>query len=431
MSYIFGTEANFNSNEAKKFRIENNLSFPIVGASDSGRIILNTGLNGFYGWNGSSWINFAGGGGSYILPTASDTILGGVRIDGDTIAIDGSGVLNVVSTYQPSGFETINDGNGDAWRWIGEIAGDDITRYKAGAGAIDGMVYNGSTLGNPDVPSLPFGTKSAGGINFGVDNKDAAQFNSIIFGGVNQTSAYANSVLIGTFNNAGYGYGDTLIGTYNTTSPYNVNSFLTAIGHNVTMTGGLGGVGLGLALVHNSRGAVMVGTSNVPWTGSPTASDRPAFQVGIGTTTTPQGRWMPSIQKNGFTVSFNGTVVTESLTTALINAEVTGKVLTTKEWVLPKYEVNASVTATQNIDWQKDTFRFTMTGNTTFSDINLPTDGVNTKRITIYIDGNFTPTWPAGWTTNVTGLYNGAVLNKIVVEFISTGLYWVDIHQAD
>lgn len=41
--------------------------------------------------------NISGGGGSYTLPTASDTELGGVKIDGTTITIDGEGIISAVA----------------------------------------------------------------------------------------------------------------------------------------------------------------------------------------------------------------------------------------------------------------------------------------------------------------------------------------------
>jgi len=98
---------------------------------------------------------------------------------------------------------------------------------------------------------------------------------------------------------------------------------------------------------------------------------------------------------------------------------------------LPLYLEDLTVTTTQDIDWNYDTFRFTMTGNTTFSEINLPVGSTNTKVITIYIDGDFTPTYPGGWTTYKSGVYDGTVLNQIVIEFIKTGIYWVTINRAD
>jgi hypothetical protein len=50
--------------------------------------------------NGSGVISSTGGGGGgYTLPTASTTILGGVKIDGSTITIDANGVISGASSY--------------------------------------------------------------------------------------------------------------------------------------------------------------------------------------------------------------------------------------------------------------------------------------------------------------------------------------------
>ncbi len=45
------------------------------------------------------------------------------------------------------------------------------------------------------------------------------------------------------------------------------------------------------------------------------------------------------------------------------------------------------------------------------------------------MDGNFVPTYPAGWTTYVTGAYVGTALNTIVVEYIESGLIKMQISQ--
>jgi hypothetical protein len=330
---IFGTNISLNRNEAKDFRLENLLSFPTVSASDGGLTFYHSGLKKFYGWDTSVWIDLGvePGASSYTLPTATGAVLGGVKVDDSTIIIT-NGVISASASYLASGLEAINDGNGIAWRLIGEAAGDNINRYVAGPNSIDAMIFYSEGAGTGEVPSLPFGTRSNAGINFGSYNKDNASFGTIIMGSANQTNAYANAVMFGNYHNIGYGYGDTCIGTYNTTVPSNVNSFLTAIGHNVRMTGAYGGVGIGLAIVHNSQGAVVVGTSNVPWTGSFAAANRPAFTVGIGTTTTPAARWQPLVQKDGFNVLFTGEVVATSMTKTLIDAETTGRVLVTKEW---------------------------------------------------------------------------------------------------
>ena len=92
-------------------------------------------------------------------------------------------------------------------------------------------------------------------------------------------------------------------------------------------------------------------------------------------------------------------------------------------------EEDAAVTGAKNVDWTYHTFLYTMTGNTVFSESNLPLSGINTKVITMHMDGNFTPTFPAGWDTYLTGAYVGTKLNTIVVEFVKTGFYKMQITQ--
>jgi len=93
-------------------------------------------------------------------------------------------------------------------------------------------------------------------------------------------------------------------------------------------------------------------------------------------------------------------------------------------------DVSPTTTGSYIIDWHADTFDLTLTGNTTLFDINLPMPGT-TKVISLYVTGSFTLTFPSGWSTNVIGAYDGSVLNQIVVEYISTGKYFVMINQPD
>jgi len=91
----------------------------------------------------------------------------------------------------------------------------------------------------------------------------------------------------------------------------------------------------------------------------------------------------------------------------------------------PILEEDTNVTGTKDIDWDKDTFNFTLTGNTTLTQSNLPTTGT-TKTITIYTTGNFDLTLPASWD-RVQGTYDSDLDNQIAVEYISPGNYWVSI----
>jgi hypothetical protein len=332
----------------KGHRAENNISFPSAGINDKGLWFYHTANELFYGWTGAGWVPFNGTGGIGGI-TGIESQQNSVQVVGSsqvfnftgpsvTVTDQGGGITGIaIAAEQPSGFEEVTEGGNTGWRFIGEIAGDNINRYEIGSGAWDAMRYFGGPYADPYAPVKPYGTKSSGGINFGLDNKDNAQYNSFIAGGANQTTAYANAVMIGNYNRADYGYGDVLIGTYNRTNPTNVNSFLFAMGHNVEINTAFFGAGIGLALRNKAQGSVVVGRSNIPWAGSQSAANRPAFAVGIGTTTTPSARWEPLIQRDGFNVNFNGEVIANYLTVAVSNAEPTGRILVTREFGDSRY----------------------------------------------------------------------------------------------
>jgi len=93
---------------------------------------------------------------------------------------------------------------------------------------------------------------------------------------------------------------------------------------------------------------------------------------------------------------------------------------------------NATVTTTQVLDYSLyEMFNFTMTGDTTFSESNLPTSGSNGKVILINMTGDFSPTYPTNWSTNISGVYDGTVNNTIVVWYVKSGVYKVQITQPD
>jgi len=98
---------------------------------------------------------------------------------------------------------------------------------------------------------------------------------------------------------------------------------------------------------------------------------------------------------------------------------------------LPKLVTDIIGTPTYDIDWLFDTWDLFINAPTTFTESNLPLSGTNTKVITLYVQGAFALTFPAGWSTNIIGDYDGAVRNQIVVEFIKTGDYAVEINQPD
>ena len=84
------------------------------------------------------------------------------------------------------------------------------------------------------------------------------------------------------------------------------------------------------------------------------------------------------------------------------------------------YIENISVSGGYTVDFDIATHRLKLTGNTTFTEINLPPVGFS-KTITLHINGNFGVVFPASWTQYISGAYKGtAPLNTIVIETIGT-----------
>ena len=97
-----------------------------------------------------------------------------------------------------------------------------------------------------------------------------------------------------------------------------------------------------------------------------------------------------------------------------------------------RIQENSAVSGATNTDWGSyEVFDFVLSGNSTFTDINLPSTG--SKVITIYMIGDYAPTYPAGWSTYISGTYDGTVLNTIVVDYVkaATPFYKVQITQPD
>lgn len=93
---------------------------------------------------------------------------------------------------------------------------------------------------------------------------------------------------------------------------------------------------------------------------------------------------------------------------------------------------DTNVSGTFDLDYDAyETFNLVLTGVTTFTESNLPTSGVDTKILVINISGNFALTFPAGWSTYITGTYDGTVNNLIVVQYFKSGTYKVQITQPD
>ena len=105
---------------------------------------------------------------------------------------------------------------------------------------------------------------------------------------------------------------------------------------------------------------------------------------------------------------------------------LTGAVVLEPDDIPDRVLTNATVTTTQNLDYALyEQFDFTLTGATTLTESNT-----YDKVIILNVSGAFALTLPALWSTNITGSYDTATQNTIVVWKIGSA-YKVQISQPD
>jgi len=75
------------------------INVPVATESSTGVIQVGIGLE----IDGNGILSIAGSGSGYTLPIASNTVLGGVKIDGSTITINGDGVISSIASGSASG----------------------------------------------------------------------------------------------------------------------------------------------------------------------------------------------------------------------------------------------------------------------------------------------------------------------------------------
>lgn len=71
-----------------------------------------------------------------------------------------------------------------------------------------------------------------------------------------------------------------------------------------------------------------------------------------------------------------------------------------------------------------------MTGDTEFTQSNLPASGKNTGEIEIYLEGDHVPTFIGDWLEKAVGTYKGTDLNKITLKFLKNGKYFMKIDNT-
>lgn len=172
---------------------------------------------------------------------------------------------------------------------------------------------------------------------------------SSVIGDTNSmTNSYFSSV-VGYGNTMVNGYTSNIFGTQNSTNLY----YQTAIGRNNVVRSVYYANAIGVGLISNNMGMTAVGTANVerPDNGTLNGSTTARFVVGNGTLTVNPN--VAAARSDAFEVLQSGAVNAPSLTPEIIDTELTGRTLLTREW----FEANSiggadnlgNHTATQDI----------------------------------------------------------------------------------
>lgn len=286
-------------------------------------------------------------------------------------------------------------------------------------------------------------------------NIDAASFNSVPLYkdtddsyGVgtnslaNNTGVYSNGFGYGTLlNNTGnYASGFGYVSLFNNTGAYSSGFGKTSLYDNT----GDYACGFGDNALKVNKGDYSCGFgAQALWKVAATSSNLTAIghQAGYSATEINFNN-STAIGANSLMTASNQIMLGDDAITSVRTANTSYAATHDQDFVTKKYvddnvgaseytlTEDATVTGTHDIDWDEDTHYLTLTGNTTFTESNLPATGY-TKTITIYASGDYTLTLPSNWDTNISGSYDGTVLNQIVIEYIKSTVYWMTINQAD
>ena len=276
-------------------------------------------------------------------------------IDTSVTIVENLGCFNL--SVEKSPLQLANETNGDGII----IRGRDPLNYgNIGEGAID-FSYSGNI-------SSVRGATGSNAFAMGIDVV-ASNFNSTVFGYLINNSG------IGSFDNG-----------FNLQDSGYTNS-LFGIGHNVTS--------MNTTVV--GQAANIINTQILDFNATPT---KPLFVVGNGNIQNAENNYGVNTRSDALMVRLNGSVEAPSLTTSLINADITGKIIITKEYLngvlpTPPDGSETKINSGTNI---------TITGNGTVSTpyiINTPNqivyDGSETKinsGTNIIITGNGTTATP-------------------------------------
>ena len=341
--------------------------------------------------------------------------------EGNNIIITGIGtaeepyIINANNSAS-TGLEAIDEGNGIGYRIIGR---DPLLYSTIGENAVD--------FGTSDA-AAPIGASGDSSFVVGVDNTAFGYGSTAIGESIKSLGSFSTSFgeehLNEQYATAIFGFGNTALS--------GSHGYSLVSGRDNNLIKGFGNHLLGTALLlENGVGVTIVGTANAEVTAvtSTVISENPVFIIGNGDHGLEIGNWndQATTRRNAFVVKQGGEATFNSLTKEIIDAEPTGRVALTREWLLDKqYEIkgiresntNVSGTIISDLD-MANVFDYTLTGNTIWEINNLPS-GVNARVFEAVIRGDYSLDLPITWVGQSSNhIYSGTVSNHIIVSVIN------------
>ena len=253
-------------------------TYQLLGRDDaSGKVVEVTGISGGTSGGTNNTDDYTTGS----TFNTTNGLLDFTRQSGSTYNVNLDGrYLNSSGYTAPTGLEAIDEGNGKTWRLIGE----DPAKYgNGGLNSVDAQA-------NDQYAGSGYGIQSAGGFAAGGGNTlstgGTTNFGThIAIGSTNTVYGYFNNMAFGTRNSVTEGYSVIALGYENDVQTTNtVGQGLASGTKNKLRNYWVSAIGTGI--ISNSVGGLAVGISNVEYSGSSGASDRPMFTVGNGTAST-------------------------------------------------------------------------------------------------------------------------------------------------
>jgi len=256
--------------------------------------------------------------------------------EGDNIVIDGNGsnVTPYIISGLSSPFNSVNNSyfprnrNESQFGDIGQFSYDFSFAEIGANGEPEGQIGQ-----NGVQPDELYGSLGNLTYTFGY-NLSAQGYNDSLFGRYNHSGLQSEYSTILGRNNYNNSKNSLLSGSYNKII-YNILGNSTVFGQG-NIINGAAGLTSGVSLLNKSFGTTVLGQANTDYTD--TSEDinealSPILIVGNGDIATPDGIWTSTLRSDALKLLKNGLLTLPSVTNDLIENDVTGKAVVTKEYL--------------------------------------------------------------------------------------------------